>query len=468
MAGLRRSRISDASPIIRFIAFGMTLLASFGAAPVMGQSPVDQRLGQDEIDLQGRSSIVLGAGARGLGMGGAFLARADDATAASWNPAGLSYLLLPEISIVGAHNGFDTSSNSENSRARGTILDFTAVTFPFRVRGVTGSAQVSYQRVIPFSGTRSIDRERGETKLEAQGGFDVIAFATGWRLSRRLRIGVALNRWTNGFRQSLERPLTDFKYSRQQVDFTLRGFNTHIGIIVSPIDNLNFGAVAKTRFRGDVRLLKQRQDYYGTPGDPSQSTSNVLDRSDVTLELPAAWGVGVSWRVRSSLTISSDYTRTYWSKAWIRNFVTLGSTQPGSAPPDPMTYAKLSYPLLINPESNADSPQPFTEPTSSAANQLQADTEQLRFGIEYVIVSPRLQIPFRAGYLSDRQLFFARGKAPRFNGFTAGTGLILGPVAIDAAFLYERGSFSDETYSKVTQKTRRVIFSLIYRHTACP
>ena len=34
----------------------------------------------------------VGSGARALGMGGAFIAIADDATAASWNPGGLIQL----------------------------------------------------------------------------------------------------------------------------------------------------------------------------------------------------------------------------------------------------------------------------------------------------------------------------------------------------------------------------------------
>jgi len=42
----------------------------------------------------------IGSGARALGMGGAFIAIADDATAASWNPAGLFQLKKPEISFV--------------------------------------------------------------------------------------------------------------------------------------------------------------------------------------------------------------------------------------------------------------------------------------------------------------------------------------------------------------------------------
>ena len=36
-------------------------------------------------------------------MGGAFIGIADDATAASWNPAGLIQLEKPELSIVGAY-----------------------------------------------------------------------------------------------------------------------------------------------------------------------------------------------------------------------------------------------------------------------------------------------------------------------------------------------------------------------------
>src|SRR5204863_7128769 len=40
-------------------------------------------------------------GARSLGMGGAFLGLADDASAAEANPAGLTILRKPEISVEG-------------------------------------------------------------------------------------------------------------------------------------------------------------------------------------------------------------------------------------------------------------------------------------------------------------------------------------------------------------------------------
>ena len=47
-------------------------------------------------------------GARSLGLGGAFLALADDATAAFANPAGLVQLAEPEVSIEGRHWSYST------------------------------------------------------------------------------------------------------------------------------------------------------------------------------------------------------------------------------------------------------------------------------------------------------------------------------------------------------------------------
>ncbi|MGA1863612.1 MAG: hypothetical protein ACMUHX_00970 [bacterium] len=50
-----------------------------------------------DMDMQATPNPV-GSGARAMGMGGAFIGVADDATAASWNPAGLLQLRQPEIS----------------------------------------------------------------------------------------------------------------------------------------------------------------------------------------------------------------------------------------------------------------------------------------------------------------------------------------------------------------------------------
>ncbi|ETR66982.1 MAG: hypothetical protein OMM_12106 [Candidatus Magnetoglobus multicellularis str. Araruama] len=53
------------------------------------------------MDIEIPSSFnPLGSGPRAIGMGGAFIGLADDATAASWNPGGLKNVRKPEYSIV--------------------------------------------------------------------------------------------------------------------------------------------------------------------------------------------------------------------------------------------------------------------------------------------------------------------------------------------------------------------------------
>jgi len=62
-------------------------------------------------------------GARSMGFGGAFVALADDATAAFSNPAGLAQLLKPEISIEGRHWSY-SSPYTESGRVEGLPSGF--------------------------------------------------------------------------------------------------------------------------------------------------------------------------------------------------------------------------------------------------------------------------------------------------------------------------------------------------------
>jgi hypothetical protein len=83
----------------------------------------------------------------------------------------------------------------------------------------------------------------------------------------------------------------------------------------------------------------------------------------------------------------------------------------------------------------------------------------------------------RAGYFNDQQIERAiDGSSARFNGFTAGIGIILGPILFDVAYLYESGKFTETLTSEAnadgpaitTQRstrlrTERFFVSLIYR-----
>lgn len=445
---------------------GLVLL---GLACALAAAPAAaQRLGQqDRLDFQVPASVVQGSGARAFGMGGAFLARADDATAASWNPAGLSYLRRPEVSLVWTGNRFtsdtsavDTGAAIESQLRRGDWPDFVSAAWPLRIRSLSGAAQVSYQRAISFTNTRTITTTGAERAVDAQsqGGFDVLALGSGLQVSRKLRLGFTVNSWFNGFEQDLKRrrPAGD---SDQTLDFELSGWNTHFGLLYSPVPNLNLGAAFKTPFEADVRMSRSRTDY---STDGTLSTTNSWLADYVRLKLPGALGVGLSWRVRSTLTISADYTRSYWSQSRIYNFFTLGKCNDAANCPVAPELVKDPdapegpgggfYPVLPYPTLTED----------------QRDTEELRAGLEYVILKRRFKWPLRVGTFADRQYFTdAAGNAPLFRGLTVGTGLIVGPVMVDAAFVYEWGDYrtqSGEDVVNTSVRSRRLLFSAIYRH----
>jgi len=402
----------------------------------LAPAPARAQLEQDQIDLTGRQNLTLGSGARAYGMGGAFLARPDDATAASWNPAGLSYLRLPEVSVVGNSNSYVVEQGIiEKDEFKGSAFDFAAITWPIGVGEVRGAVQLSYQRAIGFDGRRNITRPLGRRDSGSSGGgFDVIAVGTGLRLSRRVRIGLTVNRWLNGYDQELTRTVPDD--SNPVREFTLgfrpRGWSTNLGIIWSPIESLNIGGVFKTPFGADVELSRRRVDTYSSDTTGIQVTSNEYSSDAVRLDFPASFGFGVSWRPRDTLTLSADVTRTRWSRSFILNYFDLSRTPPTDPPdpPEPDFFDKLPYPSLGREQVlNLDVEQ--------------VDAEQIRVGIEYVLLTRHFKIPLRAGYFNDRQIVAYPGQnAPRFNGVTVGTGIILGSLLLDVAYLHEFGEYN--------------------------
>jgi hypothetical protein len=119
---------------------------------------------------------------------------------------------------------------------------------------------------------------------------------------------------------------------------------------------------------------------------------------------------------------------------------------------------------------------PYPTLDSSVA---QDDTEQIRAGLEYVVIRGRLKLPVRVGYFNDRQYFRAirkyvtlgdgsvapQTRAPSFDAVTAGAGIILGRFLLDAAYVYEHGRYIDlQTTHPIRVTSNRVFASLIYRH----
>lgn len=101
-----------------------------------------------------------GSGARALGLAGAFTALADDATAASWNPAGLIQLERPELSVVyrfderdDTHLSDDPLFNVGEDSYEMDNLNYFSAAYPFYIESIQRNAVVSfnYQEAYDFT-----------------------------------------------------------------------------------------------------------------------------------------------------------------------------------------------------------------------------------------------------------------------------------------------------------------------------
>ncbi|MBI2557334.1 MAG: hypothetical protein HYW13_08020, partial [Planctomycetes bacterium] len=101
--------------------------------------------------------LPVGSGARAIGQGSAFIAVADDATAASWNPGAVMQLESPELSVVGSflstQQDFDPGSTGwslgDEAVSRGD-LNYASVAYPFRVFRKNFVAALNYQQIYDF------------------------------------------------------------------------------------------------------------------------------------------------------------------------------------------------------------------------------------------------------------------------------------------------------------------------------
>ncbi|MCX8125456.1 MAG: PorV/PorQ family protein, partial [Spirochaetes bacterium] len=129
--------------------------------------------------------LSYGVGARALGMGGAFYAISDDATAAYWNPAALSALERKEFSFMQAQM-FEQ-----------TTLNFIGYVHPTVSRGTFGFF-VNQMKSDGFEKVSiKVDPDTNEIKdLISLGSFSVgeqaIGFSWGRNVSRKLAFGVSI------------------------------------------------------------------------------------------------------------------------------------------------------------------------------------------------------------------------------------------------------------------------------------
>jgi long-subunit fatty acid transport protein len=399
----------------------------------------------------------VGSGARAMGMGGAFIAIADDATAASWNPGGLIQLEKPELSIVGAYlnrrEDFSSQSKPEIDnigKANDLNINYFSAAYPFQLpRNVVVS--LNYQRLYEFERNFSHFYDYSSLGVDLlqyknykqRGNIGALGLAYAFEVTPRFSFGGTLNIWTdtafwmNGWEESYYEhgvgtiggnntsieTYINHKYS----DFN--GINGNLGFLWNMNRFLTLGAVLKTSFNARMR---HEYSIRQTNSSNLPATSTFSASEKVKLRMPPSYGIGLAWRVSDALSFDLDVYITRWCDYF---FIDSNGNE--------------FSPIDGRPKIDADA----------------KNTTQARFGGEYLIINPNrnIVIPIRAGIFYDPEP--SHQKLRHFYGFAIGSGIAYGRIIFDIAYELrwsrdvDTGNLIATSRSDITQ--HRLLASLI-------
>jgi long-subunit fatty acid transport protein len=370
----------------------------------------------------GTSMNPVGSGARAMGQGNAFIAVADDATAASWNPAGLAQLEKPELSLAVEYlssRGEISSLHHPESEDESTMdvadLNYLSVAYPFHpgrnlVLSLNYLKLYRFEREMAFP-LRLRDLTPGmdvdlQYELEQSGSLAVLAPAIAVDVTDSLSLGLTLNLWNDDITRASSfnktqtekgvieyygaNPFSSVTDDRFEVR---RGYSVVLGAMYRLSKQWTLGAVVKPAFTLDLdhRRSVSYEDEY-TPRERTEA------ESDAELEMPLVAGAGVAWRPSDPLTISFDATWTQWSE--------------------------------FSMNENGVDRNPLTDLPEDEGQCKDATT--CRLGAEYLLVRPKFIVPLRCGLGYDPGP--AIDQVDAFYTASVGTGLQVGRFAFDVGY----------------------------------
>jgi len=366
-------------------------------------------------------------GARALGMGGAYTAVANDATALVYNPAGLARVIRIEFYGGLTHQrinnktdlgfGFNDGRIQNNTRFGSGNLVLPVPTYRGSLVLAFGVNRVkSFDRAMQFSSNLNGSDEKGiETE---SGGIYLWSFGAAIDVSPNISVGGALNYWNgkDNYTWLYEKIIDQFfiRYDDAIKD-RYSGFNLKLGVRTQPNKFLTVGATIESPVTFTIK-----EDWL-------QATNGELDNgnSEYKITLPFSLGTGMALNL-NNLTIAGDINFTDWTQ---------------------MEYKRL-------------------EDIADANRQIQ-DTYKatLRYHLGAEFLVPRISTTLRAGFFRNPLPFKAEWVKKDREFFTTGVGFLIDQVmTLDIAWAYGSWELKNFTPGLTEKYTVNQIFvSTAYR-----
>ncbi len=279
-------------------------------------------------------------GARSLGFGGAFIGLADDATAAYANPAGLTNLFAPEISLEYRHSeftttfvdrgrffgtpsgeGIDTIDGIEYADADSSTdsLSFLSLANTWNnwsvgvYRHQAANFETFYRSQGPILGDLPTPRRRLPREIDVD--LEVVNWgaSVAYRLTENFSLGVGLSYYDFDFYSTNKRfPVSS---ATAPPDYTVEPRFTEFQTGSDNDTGINVGALWKINSQFSLGFSYRQgpefdYDYQVVATNPAEDRG-IAGTTNFTL--PDSIGVGLSYKPTEALTINFDYVRVTYS-----------------------------------------------------------------------------------------------------------------------------------------------------------
>lgn len=313
-------------------------------------APAAQAITDEEIFRQMQFNFI-NPGARALGLGGSFIAVADDATAAQANPAGLMQLAAPEFFVEERFIGGDKSSGEDSVSG---IFQFSSSN---ERRAVTTPTFFSYVKPWKTFALGFSRQELMNTRVKVESALDFTFFGattwfgegdaavnvTNWNVSAAwqpiewLSIGGTasfgqfhMDGRVNNFISDpnglfLCAPSGPFDCSagtnpalanpqnwyQTAIDDEDNDVTFSLGVLIKPMDQFSVGLVY--RQGADYEFEQEVTDGLSSfiPGTPLLSRPSTTFTHE--MNLPDSFGLGLKWRPGENWTVAADVVRVTYS-----------------------------------------------------------------------------------------------------------------------------------------------------------
>ena len=392
---------------------------------------------------------TFGLGARTMGMGGAFLAVADDFTTLYWNPAGLAQ--IRKFELFGGLSHSERNVETEFTRGRATEADYSktrpnsiGLVYPlYANRGGFALAlgynrpqnfdtEVAIQGLDPSSGSVFSGFDVDET-VSNSGGMGIWSFGMGVFISKNILLGGSIDFWHGSSVNELNSAAADVNNIDPEIksfafhdtlDRDYSGLSGRVGVLAFAGENVTLGGTVTLPADLEVSEVWEQQTIVqfddGEEDVDGDGGSILFD-----IKRPFEFGGGVAIKLlEKRLTVAGDMQFTDWTQT--------------EYDPLPADDAQNNF------------------------NRYYDSTMQVRVGAEYRI--PGIEASVRVGYFSDPIPFQEREIDNDRDFLTIGVGKIFDQIIkIDIAYM--RGSWEQSSNSlSESQTSNRVFVSAGYRY----